>query len=181
LFRGNVFELKVERVQQTVIARGWPVAVILKICEVGNLVLRKAARSLSADEIRSCPFRGRRDPCGNSAGSDGGTLGQAHLEYPFRMPLCFARRRHRQVDRESGKPPTPHRAHVRSYRGARAVAATISHKLIAATAALPDYQPSIYLDHTVRFHVSSILAKLGAATRTEAVSIGMRRGLVAIQ
>jgi DNA-binding CsgD family transcriptional regulator len=33
-------------------------------------------------------------------------------------------------------------------------------------------------EHTVKFHVASILAKLGAATRTEAVSIGMRRGLV---
>ena len=29
------------------------VAVILKICEVGNLVLRKVARSLSGEEIRS--------------------------------------------------------------------------------------------------------------------------------
>jgi DNA-binding NarL/FixJ family response regulator len=33
-------------------------------------------------------------------------------------------------------------------------------------------------DHTVKFHVASILAKLGAATRTEAVTIGVRRGLV---
>ena len=32
---------------------GWFVPVILKICEVGNPVLRKAARSLSSDEIRS--------------------------------------------------------------------------------------------------------------------------------
>ncbi|WP_051979188.1 response regulator transcription factor [Edaphobacter aggregans] len=35
-------------------------------------------------------------------------------------------------------------------------------------------------EHTAKFHVSSILAKLGAASRTEAVSIGMTRGLVAI-
>ncbi len=35
-------------------------------------------------------------------------------------------------------------------------------------------------DHTVKFHVSQILAKLGAATRTEAVAIGMRRGLVPV-
>jgi DNA-binding NarL/FixJ family response regulator len=35
-------------------------------------------------------------------------------------------------------------------------------------------------EHTAKFHVSSILAKLGAASRTEAVSIGMVRGLVAI-
>jgi DNA-binding NarL/FixJ family response regulator len=35
-------------------------------------------------------------------------------------------------------------------------------------------------EHTVKFHVSSILAKLGAGSRTEAVTIGILRGLVAI-
>jgi DNA-binding NarL/FixJ family response regulator len=35
-------------------------------------------------------------------------------------------------------------------------------------------------EHTVKFHVSSILAKLGAATRTEAVSRGYRVGLIVI-
>jgi DNA-binding NarL/FixJ family response regulator len=35
-------------------------------------------------------------------------------------------------------------------------------------------------EHTVKFHVSSILAKLGAASRTEAVTIGILSGLVAI-
>ena len=34
--------------------------------------------------------------------------------------------------------------------------------------------------HTAKFHVASIMAKLGAGSRTEAVAIGMRRGLVAI-
>ena len=34
--------------------------------------------------------------------------------------------------------------------------------------------------HTVKFHVASIMAKLGAGSRTEAVTIGMRRGLVVI-
>jgi NarL family two-component system response regulator YdfI len=33
-------------------------------------------------------------------------------------------------------------------------------------------------EHTVKFHVASILGKLGAATRTEAVSLGFRRGLI---
>jgi two-component system, NarL family, response regulator YdfI len=33
-------------------------------------------------------------------------------------------------------------------------------------------------DHTVKFHVASILGKLGAESRTEAVSLGIRRGLV---
>ncbi|HKR30347.1 MAG TPA: response regulator transcription factor [Terriglobales bacterium] len=34
--------------------------------------------------------------------------------------------------------------------------------------------------HTVKFHISSILGKLGAASRTEAVTIGMRTGRVLI-
>ena len=34
--------------------------------------------------------------------------------------------------------------------------------------------------HTVKFHISSILGKLGATSRTEAVSIGIRSGRVAI-
>jgi two-component system, NarL family, response regulator YdfI len=33
-------------------------------------------------------------------------------------------------------------------------------------------------EHTVKFHVASILGKLGAGSRTEAVSIGIRSGLV---
>ena len=33
-------------------------------------------------------------------------------------------------------------------------------------------------DHTVKFHVASILGKFGAATRTEAVALGIRHGLV---
>ncbi len=34
--------------------------------------------------------------------------------------------------------------------------------------------------HTVKFHISSVLGKLGATSRTEAVSQGIRRGLIAI-
>lgn len=33
-------------------------------------------------------------------------------------------------------------------------------------------------DHTVKFHVASILGKLNAGTRTEAVTIGVRKGLI---
>jgi DNA-binding NarL/FixJ family response regulator len=35
-------------------------------------------------------------------------------------------------------------------------------------------------EHTAKFHVSQILAKLGAGSRTEAVSIAMRRGLLPV-
>ena len=33
-------------------------------------------------------------------------------------------------------------------------------------------------EHTVKFHVAAILGKLGASSRTEAVAIGIRRGLI---
>ncbi len=33
-------------------------------------------------------------------------------------------------------------------------------------------------EHTVKFHVASIMSKLSAASRTEAVAIGVRRGLI---
>jgi NarL family two-component system response regulator YdfI len=35
-------------------------------------------------------------------------------------------------------------------------------------------------EHTVKFHVSSVLGKLGASSRTEAVAEGIRRGLVLV-
>ncbi len=50
------------------------------------------------------------------------------------------------------------------------LAAGLSNKEIAARLNISE--------HTVKFHVASILGKLGAGSRTEAVSIGIRRGLV---
>lgn len=48
---------------------------------------------------------------------------------------------------------------------------------------LPNKQIAIRLqisEHTVKFHIASIFAKLGAASRTEAVSIGARQGLITL-
>ena len=50
------------------------------------------------------------------------------------------------------------------------LAAGLGNKEIATRLAISD--------HTVKFHVASILGKLGASTRTEAVAIGIRLGLV---
>ncbi len=33
-------------------------------------------------------------------------------------------------------------------------------------------------EHTVKFHITSIFAKLGVSSRTEAVTVGVRRGLI---
>ena len=50
------------------------------------------------------------------------------------------------------------------------LASGLGNKEIAAKLAISE--------HTVKFHVASILGKLGAASRTEAVSLGIRRGLI---
>jgi len=48
----------------------------------------------------------------------------------------------------------------------------LANKEIAARLAISE--------HTAKFHISSILGKLSVATRTEAVSLGIRRGLIPI-
>lgn len=52
----------------------------------------------------------------------------------------------------------------------RALAEGMGNKQIAAQLSLSE--------HTVKFHVASIFQKLHAATRTEAVTIGLRRGVL---
>jgi NarL family two-component system response regulator YdfI len=52
----------------------------------------------------------------------------------------------------------------------RMVARGLANKEIAARLSISE--------HTVKFHVAAILGKLGAASRTEAVALGIRYGLV---
>ena len=52
------------------------------------------------------------------------------------------------------------------------VALGLANKTIAARLGISE--------HTVKFHVAAILSKLGAGSRTEAVHLGARRGLVAL-
>lgn len=66
---------------------------------------------------------------------------------------------------EIAEPLTPRESEV-----LQMLASGLGNKEIAAKLAISE--------HTVKFHVASILGKLGAATRTEAVSISIRRGLV---
>jgi len=67
--------------------------------------------------------------------------------------------------RPSDDPLTPREREV-----LHLLAAGLGNKEIAGRLAISD--------HTAKFHVSQILAKLNAASRAEAVSIAMRRGLV---
>ncbi|HLY91834.1 MAG TPA: response regulator transcription factor [Candidatus Angelobacter sp.] len=54
----------------------------------------------------------------------------------------------------------------------RLVSLGLGNKEVAARLAISE--------HTVKFHISSILGKLHAGSRTEAVSLGIRRGLIPI-
>jgi len=54
----------------------------------------------------------------------------------------------------------------------RLVSVGLGNKEIAARLAISE--------HTAKFHISSILSKLHAASRTEAVSLGIRKGLIPI-
>ncbi len=66
---------------------------------------------------------------------------------------------------ELAEPLTPRESEV-----LQMLASGFANKTIAARLKISE--------HTVKFHVASILGKLGASSRTEAVSLGIRRGLV---
>jgi DNA-binding NarL/FixJ family response regulator len=61
---------------------------------------------------------------------------------------------------------------AREFEVLRLVSMGLGNKEIAARLAISE--------HTAKFHISSILSKLHAASRTEAVSLGIRRGLIPI-
>jgi DNA-binding CsgD family transcriptional regulator len=61
---------------------------------------------------------------------------------------------------------------VREREVLQLMAEGLPNKLIAARLSISQ--------HTVKFHVASILAKLGAASRTEAVALGARLGYLVL-
>ncbi len=80
----------------------------------------------------------------------------------FRASAC--------ADPESEPAPDPSPLTPREVEVLRMMADGASNKIIAHKLGISD--------HTVKFHVTSILSKLNAGTRTEAVMLGVRKGLV---
>jgi NarL family two-component system response regulator YdfI len=67
---------------------------------------------------------------------------------------------------------TEHALTVREVEILEMLAEGLANRTIARRLAISTY--------TVKFHVASILGKLGAASRTEAVTVGLRRGLISL-
>jgi DNA-binding NarL/FixJ family response regulator len=76
----------------------------------------------------------------------------------------------RQVSREQVKEASPDALTERELEVLRLMAQGLQNKEIAANLVISE--------RTVKFHVSSILAKLGAGNRTEAVKIAAHQGIV---
>jgi DNA-binding CsgD family transcriptional regulator len=91
----------------------------------------------------------------------------AQAEVIFNVPETAHPLRTTQVMGALAEPLTPRETQV-----LRMMAEGLGNKEIAGQLGISD--------HTAKFHVASILGKLAAATRTEAVTMGIRRGLVPI-
>jgi DNA-binding NarL/FixJ family response regulator len=74
------------------------------------------------------------------------------------------------LEKESSREPPTVALTPREIEVLRLLADGASNKLIAHKLGISE--------HTVKFHVTSILSKLNAGSRTEAVTLGVRKGLV---
>jgi two-component system, NarL family, response regulator YdfI len=84
---------------------------------------------------------------------------------PGEQALAAASTQSRNGEPELFEPLTPREKEV-----LQMLASGLGNKQIAARLRISE--------HTAKFHVASILGKLGASSRTEAVSLGLRRGLI---
>jgi len=76
------------------------------------------------------------------------------------------------ADGRDDEPAAPEPLTAREHQVLELLAEGFPNKLIAARLGISD--------QTVKFHVASICGKLGAANRTEAVRLALRRGLLTV-
>jgi NarL family two-component system response regulator YdfI len=88
------------------------------------------------------------------------------------QPLIDAERPARSAGDAVAPAELPEPLTPRELEVLRLLAEGLPSKTIAARLGLSE--------HTVKFHVGSLLAKLGAASRTEAVTLAIRRGLLTL-
>ena len=86
--------------------------------------------------------------------------------HPHALPALFPHREQPELD------PAEQILTPREVEVLRMMAEGLGNKEIASRLLISD--------HTVKFHISSIFAKLGVSSRTEAVMAGIRQGLIMI-
>jgi len=124
---------------------------------------RQVARALRAGVRAVLPSDVSRDQLVIALEAAAAGLTVMHpAEVDAAFPAAAPETRHLE---ELAEPLTPRESEV-----LQMLASGLANKEIAARLAISE--------HTVKFHVASIFGKLGAASRTEAVSLGIRRGLV---
>ena len=124
---------------------------------------------LDEERARRGPIRGVL-PRDAGAAEIGAAIGAVAAGLVVHHPDTASGRRVGTLARGAAEPGAPLTA--REIEVLAMVADGLGNKAIAASLGISA--------HTAKFHVASILAKLGAASRAEAVAIGLRRGLVVI-
>jgi DNA-binding NarL/FixJ family response regulator len=77
-----------------------------------------------------------------------------------------------QLRHDHGAAPSPERLTRREAEVLQTVSAGLTNKAIALKLGVSE--------HTVKFHLSAAMSKLGAASRAEAVALAIQRGLISI-
>jgi DNA-binding NarL/FixJ family response regulator len=130
----------------------------------------RAARMLRGLPLRGWAIVARDAPAADlRAATMAAARGLAVLPAPVAARLLPARGPAPPAarDEEPGEALTPREREVLEL-----LAHGLSNRRIADALAISE--------HTAKFHVASVSAKLGASSRTEAVSLGIRRGLITL-
>jgi two-component system, NarL family, response regulator YdfI len=140
------------------IFRGYPVVVLARNMPPGwpSEALRSGVRAVLPSEVSAEQLRAALE----AAAAGLVVVHPSEVSAVLPAPAALS-----SPVRELPEPLTPREREV-----LQMISAGLGNKEIAGRLSISD--------HTVKFHVASILGKLGASSRTEAVSIGIRHGLV---
>lgn len=139
--------------------RAWPRSpVIVALCDEPAKFWTSASRTLG---LRAAL------PCGATADELVAAVRAVHAGLLVLHPEALMPARMGDVAVSTGAPLTSREREI-----VELMADGANNRIIASRLAISR--------HTVKFHVASILAKLGARSRTEAVVLALRRGLLAV-
>jgi DNA-binding NarL/FixJ family response regulator len=124
------------------------------------------------NHLRALPLRGWALLSADAGGNELRAAIEATVQGLMVLPLALSGQllnspRFAPSDEDPVEPLTPREIEVLTLLGQG-----LPNKLIARQLTISE--------HTVKFHISSIFAKLGAASRTDAVSRGARAGLIVL-